>query len=146
MVHALDEIRRVLILDGILIDLRPLCDRWPVEVAWPNGYLEAGHVTDLAEPLADDAAANDAMAAAETAGTLRRERDGTFPFFYYWDTAKDMQNYIAENWDDVIEVDEAVWSDLRSLWAKANADARVRLRMKMTITRYRLQNRRARTV
>ena len=33
MVHALAEIRRVLVSDGVLIDLRPLADQWPVEVA-----------------------------------------------------------------------------------------------------------------
>ena len=32
MVHALSEVRRVLSPDGILIDLRPLADNWPVEV------------------------------------------------------------------------------------------------------------------
>jgi SAM-dependent methyltransferase len=138
MVHALDEIRRVLTPDGILIDLRPLCDRWPVEVAWSGGYQEAGRVTDLPESLADDAAANAVMTAGETTG-LHRDRDETFPFFYYWDTAREMQDYIAENWDDVVEVDEAVWSSLRSIWATSNADARVRLRMKMLIARYRLQ-------
>jgi len=33
MVHALDEIRRTLKPNGILIDLRPVEDNWPVEVA-----------------------------------------------------------------------------------------------------------------
>jgi hypothetical protein len=139
MVHALDEICRVVASGGVLIDLRPLCDRWLVEVAWSNGFVEAGRVTDLEEALTDDAAADAAMRAGEAAGTLVRERDETFSFFYYWDTAKEMQEYIGENWDDVIEVEEAVWSNLRSLWAQANADARVRLRMKMQITRYRIQ-------
>ncbi len=135
--HALDEIRSVVAQGGILIDLRPLCERWPFEAAWSDGFAEAGRATDLPESLEADAAANAAMQAAENSGTLHRERRDVFPFFYYWNSPKEMQAYIEENWDDVISVESAVWSDLRSMWATANADARVRLRMKMLITRYR---------
>ncbi len=139
MVHALSEIRRVLVPGGILIDLRPLLDQWPVEVAWSDDFREAGRATDLREPLADDEAANAAMQQAIAAGLFTREREATFPFYYYWDTANEMQEYIAENWDDVIAVDEPVWANLRSAWATANADARVRLRMKMLITLCRMR-------
>jgi len=138
MVHALNEIRGVLAPDGLLIDLRPLLDRWPVEVAWSDGYQEAGRATDLEEPRADDDAANVAMTHIAGTGGFARERQETFPVFYYWNTPKEMQEYIAENWDDVIRIDEPASTDLRSLWATANADARVRLRMKLLITRYRI--------
>ena len=40
MVHALEEIRRVLLPGGILIDLRPLADRWRVEVVSGAGIQE----------------------------------------------------------------------------------------------------------
>jgi len=138
-VHALKEIVRVVVPGGALIDLRPLCDRWPVEVAWSDGFLEAGRVTDLEESLAADRAANKATFDADASGVLHRERDEYFPFFYYWDTAKEMQDYIAQNWEDVISVEDDVWAKLRSLWTTANADARARLRMKMLITRYRVR-------
>ena len=48
-----------------------------------------------------------------------------------------MQEYIEETWDDVIHIENEVWSSLRSLWATANADARVRMRMKMYIAAWR---------
>ena len=137
MVHALNQIRRALTPKGRMIDLRPLLDRWPVEVAWSGGFQEAGNATDLPGPLDDDAAANAAMAAASA--NFRGEREEVFPFYYYWDTPKEMQDYIAENWDDVIQVEEAVWANLRSLWATSNADARVRMRLKMLITHYALE-------
>ena len=54
MVHALEEINRVLVPSGLLIDLRPLLERWPVEIAWGNGYREIGRLTDLPEGLSDD--------------------------------------------------------------------------------------------
>ena len=47
-----------------------------------------------------------------------------------------MEEHIAEEWPDVIRVEEPAWAELRSAWATANAEARVRLRMQMMITRY----------
>jgi hypothetical protein len=137
MVHALNEAWRVLKPGGLLVDLRPLLDRWPIEVASASQQREAGRATDLAEPLADDAAANAAM--AETAQSRRWTRDlrEEFPLLYYWDTPDEMREYIAEDWSDVITVEESVWRTLKSAWSTAEADARVRLRMKMLITRYR---------
>ncbi len=137
MVHALNEIRRVLVPDGIILDLRPLLDRWPVEVAWHAGNREVGRAVDLQEPLSDDAAANAAMRALMDTGDLKREREELFPLFYYWDAPKEMQAYIADEWSDVIRVEDKVWQELGTSWATANAEARVRLRMKMLITRYR---------
>jgi hypothetical protein len=138
MVDALDEIRRVLIPGGTLIDLRPVLDRWAVEVAWSGGYQEVGRATDLAGPLEDDAAANAAMAQGAVQGSVR-EREESFDLFYYWDTAREMHEYIEEEWEDVIQVDDGLWASLASAWATANADARVRMRMKMLIGRYRNQ-------
>ena len=139
MVHALDEIERVLAPGGLLIDLRPLLDRWPAEVAWAGGYEEAGRATDLEEPLADDAAANTAMQALDSTGHFRREAQEMFSLFYYWDTPKEMREYLEEQWDDVIRIEENIWNDIASAWASASADARVRLRVKMMITRFRKQ-------
>jgi hypothetical protein len=140
MVHALDEIRGVLAPGGLLVDLRPLLDRWPVEVSWTNGHAPAGRATDLAEPLADDEAANAAMGALASSGAFQREREETFPLYYYWDTPKEMEAYIAEEWSDVIAVEEDAWNRLRSMWASASADARVRLQIKMWIARYRKED------
>ena len=138
--HALGEIRRVLSPNGALVDLRPLLNRWPVEVSWSNGFDEVGRATDLIEPLADDAAANAAMAELSSSGALSCEGEEEFSLFYYWDTPKEMETYISENWSDVIAIEDPVWVNLRTSWASAGADARVRLRMKMLIACYREQN------
>ncbi len=138
MVHALDEVRRALKTDGVLIDLRPLLDRWPVEVVWQTGQEQVGRATDLSEPLSDDVAANSAMREWVESGRLVRERSELFSIFYYWDTPKEMQEYLEEEWGDVIQLDEGIWKGLRSTWATANAEARVRIRVRMLITRYRL--------
>ncbi len=137
MVHALDEVQRALVPRGLLIDLRPLLDRWPVEIAWAGGFEQAGRSTDLEAPLSDDAAANAAVDSLAASGSFQREQRETFPIFYYWDTPKEMREYIEEEWDDVIRIEEDLWRNIASMWASANADARVRIRMQMSITRFR---------
>ncbi len=140
MVHALNEVRRVLSPGGLMIDLRPLLDRWPLEVSWPNGFHEAGRATDVEQGRLDDLAAEAAMAQAAADGGFERQRSDAFSFFYYWDSPREMQAYIAEEWDDVVSIEDDVWNALRSSWASAGAEARVRLRLKLTITRYRKQD------
>ena len=61
MVHALNEIQRVLAPDSILIDLRPLAGNWPIEVASAREIKEAGRATDLEIGLEDDRAANERL-------------------------------------------------------------------------------------
>ena len=140
MVHALHEIHRVLAPNGILIDLRPLLDEWPLEVVTTSERKKTGRAVDLAEPLSDDKAANQAVSEIEKRGWFVREREETFPFNYYWDTPKEMREYLDETWDDVIRVENETWEKLKSLWAVANADARVRIQLKMLITRWKKSN------
>lgn len=137
MVHALGEIQRVLTSDGALIDLRPLCDRWHIEVFSGRETRLTGHVTDLPLGLEDDEAANRAMRQAEANGWFRREDEEFFPIHYVWDTASDMEKWVDEEWEDFIGLDEETRRATRSAWALGEADARVRVRVKMLITRWR---------
>jgi SAM-dependent methyltransferase len=136
MVHALDEIRRSLKSNGILIDLRPVADHWPVEVASMQGITAAGLLTDLPIGLADDEAAFHAMREAESRGWFIREREEEFAFFYYWDTPSELKEYIEKEWEDFEKLEDDVFNAVRSAWAVANAEARVRVRRKMLITRW----------
>jgi hypothetical protein len=137
MVHALGEIQRVLVPDGTLIDLRPLCDRWPVEVFSGRETRQTGQVTDLPLGLEDDEAANRAVREAEANGWFRREDEEFFPIHYVWDTANDMEKWVDEEWEDFIGLDEEVRRATRSAWALGNADTRVRVRVKMLIAKCR---------
>src|SRR5512140_336111 len=109
MVHALDEIRRVLAAQSALVDLRPLMDRWPIEIAWRGGQQEAARATDLNESLEADADANAAMAALAASGGMRLEQQETFPLHYYWDTPNEMKQHIDDEWSDVITIDDTDW-------------------------------------
>ncbi len=139
MVHALGEIRRVLVPDGILIDLRPVLDRWPVEVISAREVHETGRLQDLSSGLADDEAANRAVAQAAENAWFARDQEEFFPFYYSWDTPSEMEEWIADEWNDFLGMDEGTKQATRSAWAIGNADSRVRVRAKMLITKWRVR-------
>ncbi len=136
MVHALSEIRRVLVTEGILIDMRPLAERWQIEVVSTDTLKETGRVMDLPEQVNGDVAANEAMKEAETRGWFAPEHEEFFPFFYSWDTPSEMEEFIKDDWADFINLSEDAKKATRSTWAIGNADSRVRVRMKVLIARW----------
>jgi hypothetical protein len=136
MVHALSEIRRVLVDGGIMIDLRPILDRWPIEVTSARSIRETGRIQDLPPGNADDEAANRSIARAEQDGWFIRQAEDFFPFIYSWDTPSEMETWIEEEWEDFIRLDEDTKQATRSAWATSDADARVQVRVKMLITRW----------
>lgn len=133
MVHALDEIKRTLVPLGLLIDLRPLLGRWPLEVAWGNEFREVGRLTDLPEALSDDEAAEHAIEEAAHQNWFTLEQGERFSLFYSWDTPNDMEQFLHEEWDGFVQLDEEASQAAKSTWAVANADARVRVRVEMII-------------
>ena len=81
MVHALDEIRRTLKLNGVLIDLRPVSSNWSVEISSSTGYQLAGRLNDMPIGLADDEAAFKAMREVESRRWYIKEKEEEFDFF-----------------------------------------------------------------
>ena len=140
MVHALGEIHRVLVPDGVLIDLRPIADRWVIEVFSARETRETGHVTDLPLGLEDDEAANQAMRDVESKGWFKREQEIFFPLHYICDTASSMEQWIDEEWTDFIGLGEEARRATRSAWALGDGDTHVRVRAKMLIARWRKLN------
>jgi SAM-dependent methyltransferase len=133
MVHALQEIRRILVPGGILIDLRPVADHWLVEVATAQDSWEVGRVQDLPAGLADDATAAEALAHMSQAGWFAPEQTKIFDFLYYWDTPEEMQAYISEQWVDFIALPAEVLTKIQAIWANSATGSRVRVRLKMLI-------------
>jgi hypothetical protein len=140
MVHALSEIRRVLVPDGILIDLRPILSRWPIEVVSARETCETGHIQDLPLGLADDEAANQSIALAEQKRWFGREAEEFFPYYYSWDSPSEMETWIADEWHDFIQMEEKAKKATRSTWALGDADATVRVAVKMLITRWKKES------
>ena len=136
MVHALSEIRRVLVPSGILIDLRPISAERRVEVFSARETREIGDATVLQHETDDEAAANQAMKSVESKGWFLRESEEFFPIHYVWDSPKEMEEWIETEWEDFIEIDEEIKRATRSAWALGDGDTRVRVRVNMLITRW----------
>ena len=136
MVHALSEIQRVLVPNGILIDLRPFSDEWRIEVVSIRETRRTGYFTPSPVGVEDDEAANRAMADVEARGWFRRENGIDFPIHYIWDTASEMEKWIEEEWEGVATLGEDAKRATRSAWALSDADAQVRVKVKMLITRW----------
>ena len=136
MVHALSEIRRVLVPNGILIDLRPILSNWPVEVVSARENRETGRIQGLPLGLADDEAADQSITQAEQDGWFAREAEEFFLYHYSWDSPSEMEEWVAEEWHDFIQLDEESKRATRSAWALGDADSRVRVGVKMLITRW----------
>jgi len=140
MVRALEEIRRVLAPDGILIDLRPLADNWRVEVVSLREVKRTGRVEDLPEQTSGDLASNAAMQEVEKRGWFKREQDELFSFFYSWDTPSEMEEFVDDDWQDFVGMTEDTRRATRAAWAVADADGRVRVRVEVWIARWRKLN------
>jgi hypothetical protein len=136
MVHALSEIRRVLVPDGTWIDLRPVLSHWPIEVVSAREVRETGRIQDLPLGLADDEASNRSIAQAEQDGWFRRDAEQFFPYYYAWDSPTEMEEWITDEWQDFIELDEESKRVTRSAWALGDADSLVRVKVNMLITRW----------
>ena len=136
MVHALDEIRRVLVKDGALIDLRPLGDKWRVEVVSARETRQTGTMTDLPAGLEDDNAANQAMMEGERNGWFQRESEKLVAIHYIWDSASEMEEWIDTEWEGFVALEEETRRATRSAWALGDADSQVRVEVKVLITRW----------
>lgn len=136
MVDALRQIHRVLVAGGILIDLRPVSDRWPVEVVSGRGVRETGRFQDLPVGLEDDGAANRAVAYAAEKKWFAREQETFFPYVYSWDTPSEMEEWLNDEWKESIALDDDSLRATRSTWATSDADARVQVSVKMLLTRW----------
>ena len=134
--HALEEIRRVLVPNGILIDLRPLADNWRVEVVSLREVRRTGWVEDLPQQTNGDLASNEAMKEVEKRGWFKREQDELFSFVYSWDTPSEMEEFVKEDWGDFIELQEDTKRVTRAAWAVADGDSRVRIKMNIWIARW----------
>ena len=137
MVHALSEIKRILTPSGILLDLRPILDRWEIEVASSRETKVIGRAHDNEVGLLDDKAANKSVAEAERKKWFKKEEETFFNYIYSWDSPQEMYEWLDEEWEDFITIDDETRKATRSAWATSDGDSRVRLKMKMLITKWR---------
>lgn len=135
MVHALNEIHRVLKPDGVLIDLRPIVDAWAVEVVSSTAQ-ETGTLEAESTALEDDHAAEEAMREVESLGWFVKKQARNFSYNYYWDTPSEMKSSVENDWQGIAILPKVVHRKTSALWASAGAEARVRIRMQLHIAEW----------
>jgi hypothetical protein len=138
MVHALREAWRVLILRGILIDLRPININAPLEIVTSTTSDSAGMV-DMGLNIADDIAADNAIQGILRDGIFTEMQADYFDLAYYWNTVKEMKADMDDRWKDDIVITESVLQQAYHLFDHYRGQARVRLRIRKKLIKYEKQ-------
>jgi hypothetical protein len=138
MVHALKEAYRVLIPLGIMIDVRPLSVDVALEIIYKGGSESAGMI-DMSPDIDLDIAADRAIASVVKGRIFAESKVEFFDFAFYWNTLKDMQNYMEEFWKDDVIVPEEVVKQARILMGKLRPQIQIRVGIKMKLGKYEKQ-------
>jgi hypothetical protein len=139
MVHALEEVWRVLAPGGWMVDLRPMAGNWPMEVldaAGAGAPLFAGTV-DGSPSLRDEVPANAATARMVERGLFAREVRALFEIAYYWPTLSEMETFAASTWANSAVIPSATTREARRLVRSASGRTEIRVRRTMELVRYR---------
>ena len=138
MVHALKEAYRVLIPQGIMIDVRPLSVDVPLEIIYKGGSESAG-IIDMSPDIDLDIAADRAIASVVKDRIFVESKVEFFDFAFNWKTLKDMQDYMEEFWKDDVIVPEEVVKQARILMGKLRPQIQIRVGIKMKLGKYEKQ-------
>ena len=133
--HALERIWTALAPNGMLVDVRPVAARWPLEIVGSGRVARAGRVDDSPNTV-DDRAADAAMHAVERGGLFRRIDQATFPFSYLWDSVEEMTVYVAANMEDWVILPDRLLARARELEREARGERRVRITLRMIMRTY----------
>jgi hypothetical protein len=135
MVHALKEAYRILVPQGILIDVRPLSVNVPLEVIYKGGSESAG-ILDLRPERDSDIAADRAIESVLMDQIYKELMLEYFDFTYYWKTIKDMKADLEEYWKDDVIVPPEVFQQARMLFKKRHPQTKIRVGVQMKLGKY----------
>jgi hypothetical protein len=135
MVHALQEVRRVLKPGGIVIDLRPICVAVPLFILTSTGWISAG-IADRGPERVDDVAANRAMRIVVRDGSFKKLRLEYFNLNYYWNDLKELKMDLEGRWKGDIVISREIWQHARRLFKNGSGQDRIWIPIRMKIARY----------
>src|SRR5512143_2200923 len=95
MVHALEEIHRLLKPSGVLIDMHPVVEPLPIEVHHGGTIDLAGYVS-VRQWCIDYQQADNALAEIVQRGAFTVERQGVFDSFTYYESVAEMLTELEE--------------------------------------------------
>ena len=122
MVHALEKIYSLLKPEGILLNIQPDDQPRPIEIHGREGVREAGRSKHRQNFLPYKQAMA-AVAGAVGNGAFVVEREETFSFLDEFDTVAEMEEYVAENWENSI-MGEDVLQRARELEQEIEGDTK----------------------
>lgn len=135
MVHALEEVWRVIEADGWLIDIRPVSSNPPLDIILKDEVQSAGEIDDSASVLDDDLA-NDALEIVFGRGDYVKERVERFTLSSYWETVEGLTSYAEENWETT-KIPETTLANAKKMIEQSEGKPKIRLTYTMLIGRYR---------
>jgi hypothetical protein len=138
MVDALLESWRVLVADGIMIDLRPYHTKPALEIITAEDTFVPGYIDDSGG-VADDIASDNAIAEVVRQGRFVRVLQDSFKFANYWDTLDGLLEYADDRWRGFACVPPFVVEAARLCIASAPSNYQVRIRRTMHIAVYKKQ-------
>jgi hypothetical protein len=135
MVHALKEAWRVLVAQGIMMDIRPLSIDTPLEVVYGEQRELAGKV-DMSPGLKYDIAADQAISTVLKDGIYKELNIEYFDYVYYWKTFHGMMADFEERWKDEIILSKEVIEKAKRLYKEKRPNVMLRLGMRMKAGKY----------
>ena len=132
--HALKEAHRILVPQGIMIDVRPLSVDVPLEILFAGGSESAG-IIDMSPCLGLDMAADRAIESVIMERIFKEVKVEYFDFAFYWTTIKGMEEDIEENWKDEVIIPEEVIRLAHMIFNKRHPQTQIRVgnRMKLGV-------------
>lgn len=135
MVHALKEAHRVLVPQGIMVDVRPLSVDIPLEILYEGGRESAGMI-DTSPDIELDIAADHAIESILIEQIFIESSKEYFDFAYYWKTINEMEEDLEEFWKDDVILPEAVIQQAHKLINKQRPQTQIRVGLQMKLGKY----------
>ena len=109
MVHALEQIHRLLKPGGYLVDIHPNGEL--VEFILPlNGREHLIGYLQETDDYIEYRQADEALETAISKGLFRVEKAGEFGFRTYADSFDEIKTFLDENWSDAVITDDVIMS------------------------------------
>ncbi len=138
MVYALKEAWRVLVRQGVMIDLRPLCLDAPIDVLFKE-KIECAGMADMSPDLEHEIAAQRAIETVVNAGLFDGLSVERFELAYYWASVRGMMAEIRARWLDDVIIDDRVIHRAYELFGAHRRQKKVRLLFQMHLAKYEKQ-------
>jgi len=135
MVHALKEAHRVLVPQGIIVDVRPLSVDVPLEILY-KGDRESAGMIDTSPDIELDIAADNAIESILIGRIFVESSKEYFDFAYYWKTIHEMEEDLEEFWKDDVILPEAVIQQAHKLINKQRQQTQIRVGLQMKLGKY----------